>query len=433
MGRKKLIVISMDALVFEDLAYLRQKPTFAWLLDNGSMVQRMKPVYPSLTYPCHTAMATGCFPDKHGIVNNQFDIVGQENPNWIFDHKYVKCPDIFDALSSGGFTTASVGWPVTGNHPNIHYLIDECWPEFSTENMEDYCNSYRQMGSSEEIVTEILAPMIHLRAGRKHPEVSYFNTRGACELIRRYKPDFLTLHVGNIDSYRHKTGVFSQKVIQALDDSESILRWVVESTKDAGIFEEVNFVVTADHGHLNTTRTVHINTLFRENGLVTVDTRGEVTDCKAWCFATGMSAQVKVYDAVAYEQVSELLYRAMETGLWGISKVYTRKQAEEEERLSGDFDFWLETDGATSFGNRWMGENCVPNGNLGDACLQGNHGYHPDKAPRPPFIACGPDIKQGVVISDAHIVDGAPTYAKLMGVELPGADGRALEELIKEV
>ena len=47
-----------------------------------------------------------------------------------------------------------------------------------------------------------------------------------------------------------------------------------------------------------------------------------------------------------------------------------------------------------------------------------------------PFIACGPFIKRGVVVEHADLIDGAPTYAKILGVALPLADGSAIEELL---
>ena len=114
MSSNKLIVVSLDALVYEDLEYLKTKPTFAMLMENGAMVERIHSIYPSLTYPCHTTMATGCYPDKHGVVNNTA-LEFTENPPWLFDHKNVKCEDILDSCKKAGLKTASVGWPVSGN------------------------------------------------------------------------------------------------------------------------------------------------------------------------------------------------------------------------------------------------------------------------------------------------------------------------------
>ena len=65
------------------------------------------------------------------------------------------------------------------------------------------------------------------------------------------------------------------------------------------------------------------------------------------------------------------------------------------------------------------------------SCTAGSHGYHPEKGPRPAMLCCGPSFQKGVVIENAGIVDGAPTWARLLHVSLPGTDGHALTELLK--
>ena len=68
--RKKLIVISADAMVAEDLEYLKTLPNYRKYLEGGALVKHVRSIYPSVTYPCHTTMVTGVYPDKHGITSN---------------------------------------------------------------------------------------------------------------------------------------------------------------------------------------------------------------------------------------------------------------------------------------------------------------------------------------------------------------------------
>ena len=63
-----LIVVSVDALVYEDLELLGKQPNVKRLLENGSLVRHMRTVYPSLTHIVHTTLMTGCTPDKTGII-----------------------------------------------------------------------------------------------------------------------------------------------------------------------------------------------------------------------------------------------------------------------------------------------------------------------------------------------------------------------------
>lgn len=70
MSQSRVIVFSCDAMVWEDVEYLLTKPRFKELFESGSAVKRMRTIYPSVTYPCHTSMSTGAYPNKHGVTNN---------------------------------------------------------------------------------------------------------------------------------------------------------------------------------------------------------------------------------------------------------------------------------------------------------------------------------------------------------------------------
>lgn len=60
------------------------------------------------------------------------------------------------------------------------------------------------------------------------------------------------------------------------------------------------------------------------------------------------------------------------------------------------------------------------------------HGYLPWKGPQPVFLAKGPDFRENVVLESGRLIDQTPTYAKILGVDLPHADGKPIEELISE-
>jgi len=68
---KHLIVISVDALVFEDLEYARNLPAFQSLLERGSIVERITTVYPSSTHPVHASIITGVPTGDTGIICNK--------------------------------------------------------------------------------------------------------------------------------------------------------------------------------------------------------------------------------------------------------------------------------------------------------------------------------------------------------------------------
>lgn len=67
----RAIVISIDSLFTEDIKYLNNLPNFKKILENSSIVKNVNCIYPTLTYPCHTSIITGVYPDKHKISHNE--------------------------------------------------------------------------------------------------------------------------------------------------------------------------------------------------------------------------------------------------------------------------------------------------------------------------------------------------------------------------
>lgn len=417
MDKQKLIVVSMDALIYEDLQYLRTKPSFSWLIENGARVDEVKSIYPTLTYPCHATMASGCWPSKHGVINNTFFQPGVKDCDWVWYHDAYKVPDLIDAAKAKGLTTAAIGWPTMGKHPNLDWIIAEI-AHTSAKTEAEFKRDYQLTGTTDKVWEEIGAPNIHWRTEAKR--VGCFNARCCCDMIRKYQPDVILLHVAGPDAHRHKYGVFPENMSVALDECEMILTWILEAMKDAGVEDCTNLVITADHGQLDVTRYVSPNVLLKENGFMDVDEDGTVRDWQAWSHSVGMCTAVYVKNQAQEEAVYSLL-KANEGN--GYSQVYTREEIN-QFGYDGPFSFVLETDGVTHYNNDWQGDYITPHE------LKGAHGHHPDKGPRPPIVAVGPAFKKGAVLQGAELVDGATTWAHVLGADLPEAQGRVLTELL---
>ena len=66
-----VIVISMDG-IRHDLWTADEIDSFEYIENHGVKADHLIPVYQSTTYPGHVSLATGVFPDKHGILHNSF-------------------------------------------------------------------------------------------------------------------------------------------------------------------------------------------------------------------------------------------------------------------------------------------------------------------------------------------------------------------------
>jgi predicted AlkP superfamily pyrophosphatase or phosphodiesterase len=64
-----VILVSIDGF-HPDYLNRYSAPTLSMLARQGVRARWMTPVYPSLTFPNHYSIATGLYPDNHGIVGN---------------------------------------------------------------------------------------------------------------------------------------------------------------------------------------------------------------------------------------------------------------------------------------------------------------------------------------------------------------------------
>ena len=429
----KLVVISMDAMITEDILFLEKHDIFREFISEAAMVREVRSIYPTLTYPCHTTMISGNLPDRHGVTANSPLCPGVRPLPWNFFHEAVKCRDLFDACKEAGLRTAAVGWPVTGNHPSIDYLVDEIWPVDRKMTPKNLKAVLLGSGTSEEIFEEIVKPLVKLRLPRTQPNTAIFSSNIAAGIIRKYRPDVLAIHIAEFDHYRHKLGVHGPLIEKGAAEQAENLLTIEEALRENGDLETCNIVLTSDHGQLDCHRRAAPNVLLREQGYITVDDKDRVTDWRVYAVAVGMSVQIWLKDPsdkALYEEVYSFLQKCAEEGTYGFSKVWTREETEAMEHLTGGFSFILETDDITHFTDDWMGPYMKEDQAFLDGFFYGSHGYHPDKGPRMPFIARGPAFRKGAVLPNAFLQDQAPTYARILGVSLPDTDGRVMEELL---
>lgn len=428
--RKKLIVLSADAMVDEDLELLSTLPNFQKYLAGGCRVRKVRSVYPTITYACHATMATGVYPETHGVLGNLEFRPGDLMPPWKWFSDALRFPEsVFKSAKEAGCSTAAIYWPTTGNHPYIDYLIDEYWTQSPGETFRD---AYRRSGSSEAVL-DIIDRHKDGVVLRQHPGCDEFIMGCAEDIILQFQPDLLMIHPANIDDFRHRTGVFSQEVQAEVARTDQWIGRLMRAAEDAGVGEETNFVLTSDHGQLDVKRTINLNVFLADRGFLTVE-GGQLKDWRAYSLSGGLSALVYLKDPGdrrLYDEVYAALKDMAEEGIYGISQVFTEPEIREQEHLGGDFSFVLESDGYTSFGDNWNRPAVIGYDQSDYRKGRATHGHLPDKGPQPVFAAKGPGLREHVTLETCRLVDEAPTFARLLGVEIPGAVGRVLEEFIR--
>ncbi len=433
--KQKLFVLSLDALVREDIEYMMTKPNFRRIMEKRAEVDKVLSVFPAITYPAHTTLMTGCYPGKHGVYNNvPFKDYDDKKKHWYRFSKVIRVEDLFTAAKRAGCTTASVYWPITGCHPDIDYIINEYfffYPE------EDTIEAFRNMGANDATV-KVIEENRHIVEGVRRKEVGFsydrFLMKCACGLIRDVQPDVMLVHNCIPDSARHKYGAFGPELREGLDRVDQQLGDVIAAMEDAGVYEQTNFVILSDHGQLDFEKRTKVNVLLAEGGFLEVAPDGSVYDWQAYAQSNGMSASVYLRDPgnqKLYAQVYAYLQKLVDDKKWGFTKVYTTEEVKEKYGTYGPFSFMLATDGKTVASDAWTKNALQVFGADEQRPVKATHGYEPELGPQPVFMAHGPAFKEGAFLANAKLVDIAPTLAKVLGQELPEAEGRCLTELLR--
>ncbi len=430
MNTKKLIVLSADALVSEDLALLETLPNYQKYLKGGCIVKNVRSVYPTITYVCHASMISGVWPDKHKIAGNLVFEPGNLTPDWKwFAKDNAWDSNILKAAKQSGYTTGAVYWPTLGNADYVDYLIDEYWTQGASDTIKD---CYKRSGSNDKVL-EIIDRHSKGVVLRQHPDSDEFAMQCAFDIVRELKPDVMFIHPANIDGLRHKTGLFTPQVNDEVARTDKWIGCLAQACKDAGTFENTNFVLTSDHGQMEIKRVVNVNVWFKDNNLIRTNRDGLFTDWDAYCLSGGMSGLVYLKnpeDKNLYNKVRNLLFDLRDQEVCGLSHVFERRDFK-ELHIDGDFSFVIESDNYTSFGDNWN-RPLVTNFDDSDYRLgHATHGYLPHKGPQPVFICKGPDFNTGITLEKCNLVDEAPTYAKLLGIKLEDVDGKVLEGFVK--
>lgn len=430
--KKRLLVISIDSMVEEDWPLLRTLPNFKRVLDDASVVEKMQSTYPTLTHSIHTSMMTGCYPEHHHIINNEIFIPDRGPGEWFEEASAVGVPTLADEAKRLGLKTAYVYWPLTlhAKHPWVLHRAG-VHGGLPGETMQDTVRRKSTPGLLDEVLP-------YVGDCWEQPDRYHINDLFCCRavayLVKTYQPDIIYTHLTLIDRTRHSRGVFSDQLKPAYGFLDEGIGIMLDALEETGLLNETIINITSDHGHRDVDHVTSINRFLAQHGFVTYGEDGlQIVNYRAYCHTASLSAQiyVKDHDPVIRDQVYRLLKEHQE--YLGISEILTVRECEERFHTSGNYDFMIESDGKASFSARANYTEIFTKCDISDYRTSvASHGHMPDKGVQPIFFLRNPFSPKKVVLPWGRIIDQAPTLAKLMGFDMPCADGSPIAALTEE-
>ncbi|GKX27939.1 alkaline phosphatase family protein [Vallitalea longa] len=421
-----LYVISIDALNSNDFHYIRNLPVFRSFITEGSYSNNMLSIYPSLTYPCHTSIITGTYPNKHGIVSNRkCQPYRYKNPEWYWYENDIQVPTVFDYAMKQNYTCASILWPVMAG-ADITYNIPELWPIGPSCFITNYIKN-----STKNLIIPTLKN-IKLSCSAQ-PTLDDTAENISKYLILKKQPNLLFIHFTQLDYMRHRLGMNTIEAKDLLDNFDKRLERLINCTKKAGIYEKTTFIVLGDHGMNDYDKYICINSIFKQKRLLITDKKNSIISYKAFANACGGSAQICMknkYDKYLYEKIYNILLELQSNPINGIKQVYTSEKVNRLYHLDNSFQFVLEAENGYVFNNHICNKLIIPRTKLSKPHIA-DHGFlptHPNM--KTVFFAKGNRIKN-TYIHKMNLVDIAPTIAMIMNLPMKNIDGNCLKSCLE--
>lgn len=423
MERNKALVISLDALTTKDLEELRKRTNTKELLSSSSLVENIHIVFPSLTYPCHAAVVTGCYPDKSGIYHNEILSINEEKNPWFWWGHCHKRETIIDIANKAGLITAAVAWPTLAGE-TARYTIPEIWPIPSTEDTE---KMYRDAVSRE--AWPVFEKNRHFLLDRTKPFYDLFASSSAVDIIKEKKPDLLLVHLSYLDHVKHKKGSERSLLRDAYDFLDEKIGEIVKALKDAGTYDDTTFFILGDHGQMDVKGAFSINRVLKDKGYIT-EKNGRIESYRIICHPSSFSSIVFL-NGIDEEEAAGVFKEIKREYPGTIERIMTKFEAEKLYHLSGPFSLVLESRENLIFSYSPDLPVLMDREECDRAGLSySTHGYAPERGEKPPFAVCGKRAQKGRRIKWAALVDEAPTILSLFSLRGDDMDGKVIRGLL---
>jgi len=430
---KHIILISIDGL-HSDM-YLNKDwpaPNLRKLMREGVYADHLLSVFPSYTYPSHTAMLTGAFPARSKVNFNQ--CIGSKG-EWFWFTNSVKAPILWQALKDKGLKTAAVEWPVSVGAP-VTWNLPEIWNVRHPDDRITEARKYATSGLIEEIEQNATGKLDSTNFNDNYFSLDENAGRAAAYIFRTKKPAFLAVHFACVDGKEHDDGRDADSVRLALATSDHAIGDILEAVQMAKLQDSTTIIIVGDHGFATVTQVMRPNMLIR--------------NVPARFISAGGSAFLYRYKDTKREDIP-LIIKSVTDSLAKLPSEKRRRfriiDRKELDRLGADSAALIALTGTASSGLVFSGstgpkqiENHGPGTLFQNNKLEGiftptkggHHGYDPNIPEMyTGFVACGAGIKKSGHIASLREVDIAPLVAALLGVDFNTPDGQLVPGIIK--
>ena len=358
-----VIVISMDG-VRHDISENNDLDAFKRMEKNGVRAEYLIPVYQSTTYPAHVSLATGVYPDKHGILHNSFFDKVKGRFSYDADANWLNVPPIWVLAEQQNIRSAVFFW--VGSETN--------WNNIGA--------SYRKAPFDASIKEEVKIEQI----------------LNWLDMNDEQRPRLIMSYWDGTDELAHQQGPISDDISQQMARQNKLLTSLLSEIDKREAWDYVTIFVVSDHGMTAVNNYINLKGLLYESRI-----------------AARLSEGPAVSHLFLKEEDVDNAFQFFKSQPHIIA--FKKEDLPETWRMNHPTrtgDIILATEAPNMFSSYGR-----PNG---------MHGYSPDMNDMHAiFYGMGAGIKPQQ-LGPVHQVDLMPTISKILGIKIPHAiDGKALD------
>ena len=410
-----LVIISVDGLMPSSYTTdgPAKIPTLRQMVREGAYAEGVIGVLPTITRPSHTTLITGVPPAIHGIYDNQIvDPEGRLRGTGYWYAPDIRVPTLPGAARGRGLRVASVMWPVSVGL-SADFLVPR--PFHPTERLK-----VLRALSTPHLLDAVEAALGRpLRGPRLRLDIAKF-------IIRTYQPHVTLLQLGPLDGAQHRFGPGSPEALETLERMDGYLGEIREVLEETGLGDRTYFAVVSDHGFSPVEQQLHVNALFKQEGLLRTDEAGTIVDWQAYFHRSGGSGFVFLKDSsdtALRDRVHALLRTLSADPANGIRELWTREDlARFGARPDAEFGVDMRRGFITGSGHETL---------ITPATVKGQHGFAPTRPEmHASLVVTGPGLNGRGNVGIVRMTQIAPTFAKLLGIGLSPEVDEPIEALL---
>jgi predicted AlkP superfamily pyrophosphatase or phosphodiesterase len=417
-------------------------PTLWKLAREGVSFRNHHPVYPSATMVNGTAMVTGVYPGKSGLIANYVyrpDIeahvaIAVESPavvkkgDQLSNGKYISVPTIAELVQRAGGRTAVASAKTVG------LLLDRCVGIGPAKN----CTTlFAGSALPDGVLARIVAALGPFPSARLQKD--RWTTKAVTDFVwKNGVPAFTVLWLGEPDLTQHETAPGAPSAFAAIKSSDENLGAVLSGLDQQGVRKTTDIFVVSDHGFSTIKRSIDLRKTLIDAGFV-AKTEFDDEPKPGDIMLVGNGGSVLFYvvgqDGTVTRRLVEFLQQSDFAGV-----IFTK------QGLPGTFhlnDAKIDNPHAPEvvMAFRWndsknqFGTPGMIDADWQRAAGEGTHATLSRFDMHNTLVAVGPDFRRGQTDDlPTGNVDLAPTILHVLGIKPPQEmDGRVLSEAMVNV